>query len=356
MKIAFVVDSVFPDNTAGSLRVEETAKYLSKKNEVFVLCRGKSKDFSGAKIVPLYKSSKKLGFLLFPFSARRQLKKIKPDVIVVTSPPLNSLFLTLFFKNVVADIRDLSFCLGAKLSPYPFSYRLVGKVFEKYLISRAKKIVVVAPVFKKYFSDAVQITNGVDLEKFKIMNSNVKKELGIEGKNLILYSGSLSEYHLPDFLLRVVGDVTEIKKNTVFLFVGGGNRIDYFKKQAEKRGLLGHIIIIERLPQEKLVDYINGSDVCLSTMDPQYHSVPLKIFEQLACNKPVVTNIPDYKDMFGAGVYVGTTETDFAKKILNLLQNKPIINSRKMIEEKYTRKKLAEEYEKLLEKLLGGLR
>ena len=169
----------------------------------------------------------------------------------------------------------------------------------------------------------------------------LKKGLNLENNKVILYSGSLSEYHNPKFLGQVIGLVYKKDPNIKFLFIGGGNLMKKFVSRFE------NVIYRGEVPREQVPNYINMADVCISTMDPEYPTVAVKVYDYLACNKKVISNI-DYSYLFGSDVTTADTPEKFADKIMSLKGNG---YGRAIILEKYDRKLLAQKYSQLLKEL-----
>ncbi len=107
---------------------------------------------------------------------------------------------------------------------------------------------------------------------------------------------------IPDVILTLVGDCEEkmalsreLKEKLVRL--------------ANGPNLRGKIMFAGRVPYEKVPVYINASDVCIVAQSPSRSGYsPLKLFEYMACGKPVVASaIEGVKELIGesrAGVLV----------------------------------------------------
>lgn len=349
LKIAFVVDLPFPSNSAGSFRIEDTAKNLAEEHEVFVICRRKLRDSYGLNIVEVGGFlGGALNFPLFVLRAAWALKKIKPDKIVVSSPPMNSLFLSLLFP-IIADLRDCAFFVDRKLVPFPYPYYLLAKLFERRLANRAKKVVVVSPMLKGQFPDAEYIPNGTDTTMFapgmpKGWNpESIKAKLGIPNKKMVLYAGSVSEYHAPDFLLEAMQLSRERGDNLEYVFAGGGNQMPYLKREAARLGL-ENVLFLGNIPRDELAAYINSADACIATISPGYPTITIKVFDYMACNKPIVANLASYEKLFGAAV--GKTPAEFVKKLKAAAEIAAgtKVDSRKRVLAEYDRQKLSHKY------------
>lgn len=350
-KIAFVLDMGFPSDLAGAIRVENLCRHLGSTYDISVICKRKTRELEGISISEFSSGLPRFAsFTLFPLFAAWKIRKIKPDVIILSSPPVNSLPLTLFFRNTIADVRDFTSLFTRDISPFPIYHRIISRLFEKYLIMRSKRVVVGAPHFSQYFKGSAFIPNGADNEIFKPGKGAMKKELGLEGKKLILYSGSLSEYHMPDFLLEAIPPLLEKVPEAVLVFAGGGNKIHYFLKEAEKKGFAGSIRYIGLIKRKRLSAFINSADVCISTMSPKYPTIPAKIFDYISCARPVVTNQPEIGRMF-SGVAVGESPHAFASAIEATIKRPPKPDAG--LAKKFSREETAKSYEKVIKGLIG---
>ena len=126
-----------------------------------------------------------------------------------------------------------------------------------------------------------------------------------------------------------------------------------------------NVVFAGHLSHSKVVEYINMSRLGLSLLQPiprYIHAVPIKLFEYMACGKPVVaSNFPEIARVVkeaDCGILVDPTDVDeIVDAILYLLEHPEEAkrmgeNGRRAVEEKYSWDKMEE---KLLE-LYGRLK
>lgn len=165
--------------------------------------------------------------------------------------------------------------------------------------SRASAIITtsVGIIPRKHRHKAKIVTWAANTETFTPKNKggNIRKKYGLEGKFVVLFSGSFRKWH-------GVGKIPEIagllRKNSdiVFLLVGDGELFESVKKEVSSRKLV-NVILAGRQPYERMPDFVGCADTCIAPFEPAafgptrdfgFFWSPLKIFEYLAGGKPVV--------------------------------------------------------------------
>jgi glycosyltransferase involved in cell wall biosynthesis len=132
----------------------------------------------------------------------------------------------------------------------------------------------------------------------------LRRELGLSGKRVVSYIGSLSlAGHAVDLLVESFAKVHSGMSDTTLMLVGGGEDIDQLKNQVRSLGLEDAVRFTGRVPYERVKLYYALSDV---TVDPVYDNdaargrCPLKLFESWACGVPCVTaDVGDRRILMG---------------------------------------------------------
>lgn len=174
--------------------------------------------------------------------------------------------------------------------------------------------------------------NGFDLDVFKPTESNLKKELGIGNKKLII--GPASKWFLPINRTTLNYFVSNIPQNTIFLLYGCGN---ISIKMPENVKLIGYIT-----NQYKMAELYSAADVMVNCSREDTLS-SLNI-ECQACGTPVVTydatgNLETIDGKNSFAIATGNFEELFQKSIevLNKVKEKYAIGCRSYIENKFER-------------------
>ncbi|HCD31931.1 MAG TPA: glycosyltransferase WbuB, partial [Phycisphaerales bacterium] len=124
--------------------------------------------------------------------------------------------------------------------------------------------------------------------------SELRKELGLTDKTVIMYSGNAGLIHTFDALCQAAVQLRD-DDQYVFLFVGGGKRIDEIKAFAEKEKL-SNIIVRGYFPREQLAQSLRLADVHLITLRDgmQGVAVPCKLYGIMAASKPCLFIGPEH--------------------------------------------------------------
>ena len=143
------------------------------------------------------------------------------------------------------------------------------------------------------------LPNGIDEERFarEITEQELaplRRELNLEGKQVIGYIGSLSlTNHSVLLLLDAFERLLPRVSNSVLLMVGGGEDYDRVIEEAHIRKIADRVIFCGRVAPEKVSLYYRLAHV---SIDPVHDSsaargrCPLKMFESWVCSVPFVSN------------------------------------------------------------------
>lgn len=140
------------------------------------------------------------------------------------------------------------------------------------------------------------VPNGVDTERFVPLDRDVElqRELGLEGKKVIGYIGSVLDYEGLDLLIRAAAVLDSTRDDFHVLIVGDGAEKDAFESLAEELGLLSRVVTFTgRVPHADVERYYSLVDIAPFPRLPlpvcELVS-PLKPFEAMAMGKAVVAS------------------------------------------------------------------
>lgn len=172
-----------------------------------------------------------------------------------------------------------------------------------FLYRRAERIVVVTPAFKdRLISDwkvpdsKIEIVqNGVEAGVFSPAadGAAVKRELGLVGKFVASYIGTLGMAHGIDTLLDCATLLRERSPDVVFLLAGDGAEREHILQQTRERRL-DNVRFIGPQPRERIPALICASDVCLVLLrrsEVFTTVIPTKMLEFMSCARPVVLGV-----------------------------------------------------------------
>ncbi len=255
------------------------------------------------------------------------------DIIVATSPQFFTALSgrTLSFvkrRPWVMEVRDL----------WPDSIKTVGamndgivlRYFSKeeiWCYRSASKIVVVTDSFKREIvkkgispDKIFVVKNGANLERFvpRKKSEELLRELGLEGRRVLGYIGTLGMAHKLDFLL----DCIKERPDYSLLIVGEGAEKEKIRQKIKDESIK-NVVLLDSVPKDKVAEYVALQDAALINLrrDPLFTTViPSKIFETAAMGVPILLGVDgearSIVEQYGAGLfYEPENKADFLEKL-----------------------------------------
>jgi len=267
-------------------------------------------------------------------------RKKRFDVIHGCNPPDLIFLVALFFKpfgvKYIFDHHDINPELYvAKYNKKDSFHKLLlfverlTFITANYSISTNESYKEIAIRRGKMPIDKVQVVrSGPKLDRLQIVEPTESYKKG--RKFLIGYVGVIGAQEGIDLLLESVKFIVSKRQDVQFAIVGGGTELNIVKKLADDMGLNDYVDFYGRVDDLTMVAVLNTADVCVNPDTPTEMnnlSTMNKIMEYMALKKPIVQY--DLKEgRFSAGeasLYAdNTSTTDFAEKILYLLDNPAI--------------------------------
>ncbi len=193
---------------------------------------------------------------------------------------------------------ELDFCGN----PIKGILRWRAEQMMKFCFRVAKKIICVSSVV----SHQVQKVYGVNSEKFLVMPNAVDSDFfcpadakdlpkieDLEGKSVILFVGSFCVWHDVLSLVHAFDLVLKQVPNVVLLMVGDGDLRATCEKTVADLGLQGKVLFTGAVSRQKVLYYIRAADIAVApypSMKQEFWGSPMKVFEYMACGKPVVVS------------------------------------------------------------------
>lgn len=263
----------------------------------------------------------------------RQIIEFKPDVIVGWGL-LNSYIAMILAKRFGIPYVFYAIDLYHNLIPEKALNRLGRALFHQ-LLRQSDLVLVITKALKKYAID-----HGVDPEKVKVIPGGIDSKRfnpALSGKEirnrlqirpeeiLMLFMG-----HLYDFtgVPEVAQSLLSYNQNPriKFVILGKGKM---FQELAKLENELGDILVLlDWIPYEQLPEYVAAADVCILpafNIEVMRDIVPIKIYEYLACGKPVIaTKLPALFEEFGFenGIVFVNDQQGVIPALQKLAQNK----------------------------------
>ncbi|RAP35844.1 hypothetical protein DID80_05965 [Candidatus Marinamargulisbacteria bacterium SCGC AAA071-K20] len=250
--------------------------------------------------------------------------------------------------------------------------KLVFKKAEALIVlGRCMDHLIKEKVHKKYQDKVVHIPIWTDdkliMERITSLNnsdSDYVKRWRLESKFVVLYSGNHGRFHDLKTIMKAAKKLNQIDQSILFLFVGEGHAKKECVKFAEEN-ILENCRFESYVPRSDQADILNSCNLGLVSLDERMVgiSVPSKTYAIMAASRPVLAILPKTSEIAlmveetncGRVIKNGDVD-DLCSQIQTLKKDKALQetlgrNAHDAIKKKYSLKKAAEEYDKLISSL-----
>jgi len=209
------------------------------------------------------------------------------------------------------------------------------------------------------------IPNGVEVDRFARgrRHNRVRDKLNLNGDFLVSYIGTVGMAHKLDVFLeaaRLLRDTPRLK----FLIVGDGAEKHKLLRRKHEMAL-DNVLFLDQQPREKIASFYHASDCCLVHLrraDLFLKNIPSKIFEIMACGKPILLGTRGESKRLVSRARCGVFfEPDNAGDLadgIRLLQSRPQWRKRlgssgyQFVRRHYSRAELADYYLAVLDSVM----
>ena len=201
-----------------------------------------------------------------------------------------------FVVEINGIVEDEAKLLGTHIN-HQYTKKLRRNI-RKLFFNSANKIVVVTSGIKEDLQNKyhispdkiVVIPNGANTDVFRPMDQiKAKEELGLnQNVKYVCFVGNLAPWQGVEYLIKAAPAVLAKVPESRFLIVGDGVVREELEIMVAKMDLQDNFLFTGSVPFEVVPKYINASDVCISVKKPVLPGSPLKVFEYMACEKPVI--------------------------------------------------------------------
>ena len=384
-----------PDRVGGIRSYEMARRLVAKGHTVHLLTTSNEpreesgwfeRDIEGIRVhaLPIPYSNRQSNikrirtFLSFAFGAAQRAPSLRADVVFATSTPLTIAIpgiLTSKLKRIpmVFEVRDLwpeaPVAMGALNSPLAI---YGAGLLERLAYRSAAHVVALSPgmkagVVKQGVSpqNVTVIPNASDLELFRpgLDGSEFRKKLGLKGKTVLLYFGTMGEANGLSFVLDGAAELKRRGRDDIAIVLHGDGRERDGLEARRAHDDLGNVVFSSwDLHRDDLARLVAAADVCMTiykNVPVLYTCSPNKMFDSLSAGKPVLTNMPGWLGNLiennEAGVFVQPDNADdFADKAEYLAAQPELRkiygqNARKLAEREFSRDLLAAKLEAVLQ-------
>ena len=273
-------------------------------------------------------------------SCHKIIKKIvqenKIDIIWLYGVASNGIQSVKVAKEFNLPIIQRQLDVSHEFVKIPFLKQLTKK-YEKFVTSNVSKVLCSAPQLINYAiemgakeKNIEYFPLGFDPQIFKPMvkDQQLAHDLGIsDNDKVILFVGTIYEFSGLENIIQKFENIKDKIKETKLLIVGGGPNFEKIKSLINKKKLKSDVILTNFKPQHEIPKFISLANICINPFEINKITdriIPIKIFEYLACGKPVLSTplkgtmdlLP--KEDFGI---IYSTYDSFVESLSDLLDN-----------------------------------
>jgi len=177
--------------------------------------------------------------------------------------------------------------------------RLCFLAFENLAKWYADRLVVASRFLEQLFGDRARrkvlyLPNAVDLDKFDAQRTGweaLKLQWG--NQKIVTYFGTLSSHYDADMVLEAAERMLVRRDDLFFVFVGGGEMLQFFRQRTQEKSLERHIQFCGFVPDEAVAKYLSAADVLVFPIRNNWWNrarCPLKVYSFIAAMAPIVSN------------------------------------------------------------------
>jgi len=308
------------------------------------------------------------------FTSYRFIKKILKD---------NEIDIVLLYSIVTNAKATIKACKDSNTPvinrTFDVIHDLIDEKYLKYIVSKIEKSVypkfdgVIANTpFMKKWSENLQakhvmiIPQGVDSKIMKPMHADLElqKTLHINSSDkVVMYLGSIHSISGLPAILNCIPNITKKIPNFKLLVVGGGAHLESLKNISKKLKIEKFIVFTDYVPYLEIPRYCSLAELCINPFeitDMTKKLSPVKIFDLLACGKPILATPLDgllYDFPEESGILIYANLEDFESQIIKLLNDKSLETfgnkGREFVETNFTWDNVADRFLKEFEKKLN---
>jgi glycosyltransferase involved in cell wall biosynthesis len=295
------------------------------------------------------------------------------DVVVVSSPTFFSIFPAWLIARVrrvplVIEVRDLWPAIFEELGVLT-NRRLLRRLerVELWLYHSAAAVILVTDGFRDNLigrgvdpAKLHVIKNGVDPERFRPQAADPTTREWLGASREVVLALYIGAHGISQGLTTVVDAAAKLSGQPIhFAFVGDGAARADLVQRVEELGT-ANVTLLPGVERRQVAGMIAAADICLVTLRdiPLFSTfIPSKIFEYLAMGKPVVAAVRGEAAAIvtaAGSVVVPPEDPDALATAVGRLAADPSLRAsmgrsgRRLVEEEFDRRRLADGYRQLL--------
>jgi glycosyltransferase involved in cell wall biosynthesis len=213
------------------------------------------------------------------------------------------------------------------------------------------------------------IPNGANIELFRPLDKReCRRKLGLEENAFYVgFVGSFAPWQGLEILIEAAKRVKEQGYAQIkHILVGDGEQEPLLRQKVREYKLEQEIKFTGRVTYEQVVYYINACDIAIAPFTKERNSIigvsPLKVYEYLACGRPVIASRLDgIKEVIEEGkcgyLFEPGDAEELAKRIIQSYQERDALQEmglrgRRLVENKYSWRMTAKRIVKVLNEII----
>jgi glycosyltransferase involved in cell wall biosynthesis len=308
------------------------------------------------------------------FTSYRFIKKILKnyniDIVLLYSIVTNAKATIKACKESNIPVINRTFDVIHDLIDEKYLKNIVIK-FEKSVYPEFDEVIANTPFMKKWSEEmqakhVILIPQGVDSKIMRPISKDLELQKNLHiSKNdrVVMYLGSIHSISGLPVILNCIPKIIKQIPDFKLLIVGGGAHLETLKNISKKLEIENFIIFTDYVPYLEIPRYCSLAELCINPFeitDMTKKLSPVKIFDLLACGKPVLATPLDgllYDFPKESKILIYADLEDFESQIIALLKSDTLENfgnkGREFVEANYTWDHVANRFLKEFEKHLN---
>jgi glycosyltransferase involved in cell wall biosynthesis len=184
-----------------------------------------------------------------------------------------------------------------------------------------------------------------------------RRELGLDGSFVLGLVGTQLEWVDLEPAFAAVSRLNAEGKDIRMLVVGGGEKLKANKRLAAAHGVSERVVFTNQVPLSEVPSYLSCMDIgliCRTQTTDSDRSLPLKLFEYMACRKPVISvPLAGVREAVADRVLYARDSDELTSRILQLhgdqgLREKMGLRGSEFVRERYDWSKICRSFEDTL--------
>ncbi|GJL80294.1 MAG: hypothetical protein NPINA01_32830 [Nitrospinaceae bacterium] len=237
--------------------------------------------------------------------------KLKPDVVYTRHQQMEWLVTwlryLLNFKYVI-EVNGLS-SVELKINDSPGWIQGITRWMEYFVFRMPHRMVTSSVQIRDILCETYglkpdhffAVSNGANPEIFRPMDKKECRErLQLdEDKIYLIFIGSLKKWHGLQQIVLAMPELIAKFPDIHLMIVGKGEQQAAVEKVVAENHLNDRVTLFGEKAFEEVPYYINAADICLGSFTDKPGISPLKIYDYMACEKPIVSNaVGGMEDLF----------------------------------------------------------